>query len=369
MAVRREEGRGWVVDVTITFPDGRKERRKKMSPVQTRRGAEAFERQLREEMLNPSPPQPEERKEVPTLAKFVKEYVMTYARNNNKPSERKSKKMILERHLLPVLGRLRLDKIKMGHIERYKARKLDDGLSPKSVNNHLTVLRKSLSLALEDDIIDRIPRVKWLKVPKPDFDFLDFDEADRLIEAADSDWRTMIIVALRTGIRQSEILALRWDDVDLVRGQIQVCRGDWRGHVDTPKGGRTREIPLSPQCARALKEHRHLRGELVFCCEDGSPLTDGKCKCPLWNVCKLAGIRRIGWHVCRHSFASHLVMLGVPMKVVQEYMGHTTIEMTMRYAHLSPEVGRECVAMLDLHGRVPYASQRGVRDRNPLELQ
>lgn len=72
-----------------------------------------------------------------------------------------------------------------------------------------------------------------------------------------------------------------------------------------------------------------------------------RAKWPLWRVCKRAGLRRIGWHVLRHSFASHLVMKGVPLKVVQELLGHATMEMTMRYAHLSPNVGRDAVKLLD----------------------
>jgi site-specific recombinase XerD len=61
------------------------------------------------------------------------------------------------------------------------------------------------------------------------------------------------------------------------------------------------------------------------------------CKWGLWRACKRAGLRRVGWHGLRHSFASHLVMRGVPLKAVQELLGHATIEMTMRYSHLSPE--------------------------------
>src|SRR5712672_1495501 len=70
---------------------------------------------------------------------------------------------------------------------------------------------------------------------------------------------------------------------------------------------------------------------------------------PIWRACKRAGLRPISWHVLRHTFASHLVMRGVPLKAVQELMGHATIEMTMRYAHLSPDVRRSAVQLLD-HG-------------------
>jgi site-specific recombinase XerD len=74
----------------------------------------------------------------------------------------------------------------------------------------------------------------------------------------------------------------------------------------------------------------------------------GQAKWPLWRACKKAGLRMIGWHVLRHTFASHLAMRGVPLKAVQELLGHATIEMTMRYAHLAPTVKREAVAQLDL---------------------
>jgi len=367
MSVRKDKRKGWLVDVVFTFPDGRTKRVKKKSPVQTKRGAEAYERKLRVEMLDSSATG-KSRKEVPTLSKFAEYFVMTYARTNNKASERKSKKMILERHLLPTLGRLRLDEIKMNHIERYKARKLKEGLSPKTINNHLTVLRKALSLAVEDEQIENIPRVKWMKVRKPKYDFFDFEEADRLIEAADGQWCTMIILALKTGVRQGEILGLRWDDVDLKSGQIHINQGNWRGHIDTPKGGRSRTIPLSPQCLDALKKHRHLKGDYVFCQEDGSLLTDNQCRRPLWSACRSAGLRRIGWHVLRHTFASHLVMRGVSLKAVQELLGHTTIEMTMRYAHLSPDVGREAVARLDVQSYGPMTAPRIHASSNSLEL-
>jgi integrase len=99
----------------------------------------------------------------------------------------------------------------------------------------------------------------------------------------------------------------------------------------------------------ALKAQRHLRGELVLCADDGRELTENEYKWPIWRACKRAGLRKIGWHVLRHIFASHLLMRGVPLKAVQELMGHATIEMTMRYAHLSPDVRRSAVQLLD-HG-------------------
>src|SRR5690606_8228102 len=81
-------------------------------------------------------------------------------------------------------------------------------------------------------------------------------------------------------------------------------------------------------------------------------LTKGATKWPLWTSAKNAQLRRIGWHVLRHTFASHLVMRGAPLKAVQELMGHSTIEMTMRYAHLSPDARRQAVKLLDIREAV-----------------
>jgi integrase len=120
--------------------------------------------------------------------------------------------------------------------------------------------------------------------------------------------------------------------------------------IGTPKSGKKREVPLSPELREALKGHRHLRGDYVFCNPDGSYITKGETKWPLWRACRRAGLRRIGWHCLRHTFASHLVMKGVPLKAVQELMGHATIEMTMRYSHLSPDVKRDAVGVLDGDG-------------------
>lgn len=291
-------------------------------------------------------------KEIPTFAVFAEEFLQTYATTNNKASELDSKRRILENHLKPALGTKRLDEIGPREIEAFKAAQVKAELEPKTINNQLTVLLKILNTAVKwrsSTGLAIAPDIEWMDVPDQEFDFLKFEEADRLLEKVDSWWKTMTLVALRTGLRIGELRALRWEDVDLVAGRIMVRQAAWKKKIGTPKGGKSREIPLSPDALEALKGHRHLRGEYVFCHEagDGELLTEGEVKWPLWRACKRASLRMIQWHVLRHTFASHLVMRGVPLKAVQELMGHATIEMTMRYAHLAPEVRSEAVAMLD----------------------
>ena len=204
-----------------------------------------------------------------------------------------------------------------------------------------------LVVARKRGLIQSAPEVEWLKVEPQEFDFLDFAEAKRLLDAADGEWRTMILVALRTGMRMGELLALRWQDVDLVAGRITVRQNAVKGKIGTPKSGKAREIALSNDTRAALKSHRHLRGPLVFCDMSGRMLKYTELRHPLWRTCKKAGLRPLGWHALRHSFASHLVMRGVPLKAVQELLGHSTIQMTMRYAHLGPQVTRDAVNLSD----------------------
>jgi integrase len=363
----------WIVDFTVQVPGGERKRFREVPEIQTRRGAESYERQRIAELLSGRPKEvrPAEQKEVeaatrvvPTVAAFAERFIETYAVPNNKPSEVDSKRKILRLHLVPALGRLRLDEVGAEEIERYKGDQLRAGRSRKTVNNHLIVLRRMFGVAEEWGLMARSPRVRWLKLPDPEFDFLTFEESHQLVAAAEGEWRTMVMVATRSGLRQGELLALRWKDVDLGARKIVVRRSVWEGIVGTTKGGRAREVELSPDTVAALKAQRHLRGELVFCNADGTMLTKNQCRRPLYDACGRAGIRKIGWHILRHTFASHLVMRGVPIKVVQELLGHRDIKTTMRYAHLAPESRREAVALLDIDA----AHEATVRQQNLTSL-
>jgi hypothetical protein len=151
---------------------------------------------------------------------------------------------------------------------------------------------------------------------------------------------------------------LRWEDVDLKTGLLRVRQSVTRGHVTEPKSGKGRDVPLSDDTVAAFKTPRHLRGPLVFCDQDGKMLVKTECKWPLWRACQRAGLRHISWHVLRHSFASHLAMCGVLLKVVQDLFGRATMDMTMRYAHLSPNIPREAVKALDREAVAPTWHRR-----------
>ena len=347
MTVIKRDGR-WTVDFSY---QGKRYRKK--SPIDTQRGAKEYERLLLQRVMQGEPLTPqagksEESRTAPTCQTFLREWLETYAKTNNKPSEVYSKELIIRCHLAPFFGRRLLSEIGVRQLERFKSTQLAKGLSPKTINNHLSVLRTALRSAQEWGLIEVVPTFKWMKKRRPEFDFLDFEEAERLLGATPSEFQAMVATGLKAGLRLGELLALRQTDVDLVNGQIFVKRSVWKRTFGTPKNGLSRRVPIPPSLTRILRDHRHLRGELVFCQEDGSLLTRDMIKRVLPRACRKAGLdRTIQWHVLRHTFASHLVMRGEPLKVVQELLGHANIEATMIYAHLSESRLKQAVAKLD----------------------
>lgn len=345
MAVRRIDGK-WYADFRFHHANGRVERIRRRSPIQSKAGAEQFEHELRTSLSGPA----RTTKEVPAFSAFAEEFMKTYAVANNKPSEQQSKACILFHHLIPAFGDKRLDEIKMHAIEVLKADLLARGKSRKRVNNVLACLGKMLRYAHEVELIDNVPRIKLLKLPPQKFDFLTFEELERLLDAVkdNRERRALFLLGAESGLRMGEIIGLEWGDVDFVSGKITVRRSEWRGIVGSPKGGRERQIPMTVRLAAALRAHRHLRGERVFCQDDGSSFTHGIVEAAIRFARKRAGLRHVGCHVLRHTFCSHLAMRGAAPKAIQELAGHTTLTMTLRYMHLAPSALREAIGLLDL---------------------
>jgi integrase len=347
MGARYDTKRGqWFVDFWHAHPDGTRERIRRDSPVNTRRGAQAFERETRGKVAAG-----EWRVEEPTTLRAFSRDFLAWARANPKRSTADRYDLMLRVHLLPHWGRWRLAVIDTASIEAYKSVKLDSGLAKKTVNNHLALLSKMLHTAHEWRLVRAAPRVPVFKLPKladQEYRWLSREEASKLVAAADGYWRAMIVVALNTGLRMGELQALRWSDVDLKLGKLTVRRSWWDGHFDTPKSGKPREVPINATARAALDSHPPLlRCELVFHTRTGTAIDKPDLHRGLARVCARAGVERVGWHVMRHTFASWLVQAGVPMRQVQALLGHSTIQMTERYAHLSPATGADAVAALD----------------------
>lgn len=290
-----------MIDVKITMPDGTITRIRKVSPVQTKRGAEHYERELRQSVLDGTRSSGKEEREepvakVPTFAEFFEEYMSNHAKLHCKEASIRAKRSLFTNHLAPFFGEHRLDAIGPREITRYKAHAAEK-LHPKSINNSLTVLRRTLDIASHWGILAAPPRMEWLRPPKPEFRFLDFAEAERLVRAAkatERDWWPMIVLALNTGLRLGELIGLPWSAVDLEAGRLHVRQAVSCGILGTPKNGRSREVPLNDTAKQALRAHRHLRGELVFCHEDGSFLDPHVARYPLRRAYKKAGIEPVG---------------------------------------------------------------------------
>ncbi len=159
-------------------------------------------------------------------------------------------------------------------------------------------------------------------------------------------WRDMLLMALRTGMRLGELSGLDWADIDFQRKIVVVRRSLVRGILGTPKSNKTRYIPLTNDLCQTIYGRRQKQG-FVFHQADGRPFSESSTMKAMRRICKKVGIRRIGWHTLRHTFASQLVSEGVPLNVVQELLGHCSIVMTMKYAHLAPLATRSAVDVLE----------------------
>ncbi|MCX6714768.1 MAG: site-specific integrase [Candidatus Uhrbacteria bacterium] len=334
-------GKGWVLRLLSWCVT-----RRLFVVLVVRAGAASYELVLRQRLARGEPVLMSEQAEQ-SFSEFAAEWFRTYVQTNNKPSEQRTKMLNLKNHLLPFFGRLPLKKISSSLVEQYKAKKLSENLSPKTVNNHLVVLSKCLHTAKDWGHVNDCPTIKHLKTVSQRLDFLSPIESQQLIENASYPmWQEMVFLALRTGMRLGELFGLEWQDIDFPRRLLTVQRSIVQGIVGTPKNGKTRHIPLTTDVCRALFEMRQPAG-LVFARPDGSPLSHIMAQNAIRQVCKRADVRRVSWHILRHTFASQLATRGVPLTAIKELLGHSSITMTMRYAHLAPSTLRDAVNVLE----------------------
>jgi len=341
----------WMVDVDFQHPDGRRTRIRKLSPVQTQRGSEQYERELRASILNGT----YGKKEVANFEEFVsKRWLPTYPKSvGNRPMSIREKEIHCRVHLVPFFRRHRLDQIRGELVAKFFAQlraetEERDGLTEKSIKNIRATLRRILASAKEWGEIPIIPDLPNVKVPDAEWDFYVREETDALLAACrNEEDRALLLFAVRTGARAGEQIAFEWGDIDWHNHMVVFRRSETRGEVGPTKSKRDRKVPLTAALEKALRQLKHLRGQRVFCNMDGAALTLDQLHEDLWAAQRRAGLRRIRWHDLRHSFASQAAMAGVPLPRIQQWLGHSTITMTMRYAHLSPGGGADWMAELD----------------------
>jgi integrase len=210
-----------------------------------------------------------------------------------------------------------------------------------TVNREMTTLKHILNKGVEWGMLEHNPFTKGsrliLKENNHRLRFLTDAEVEALLKACPPHLKTIVEVALLTGMRRGELLGLKWDQIR--NGFI---------YLTETKSGKARQIPVSDRLAQVFKELRQknqLKSPHVFCDSLGRRFYEVKRS--FASACRRAGLEDFRFHDLRHTFASHLVMKGIGLKAVQELLGHADLKMTMRYAHLSQAHLKEAVAVLD----------------------
>jgi len=254
----------------------------------------------------------------------------------NKRSSRRDEGM-LRLYLLPTFGAKHLDEISPWDVERYKADRKGQ-LSLASVNRELACMKTIFNKAIQWRMTKENPvrSVKLFKENNRRLRFLMADEMRSVIENCRPHLRPIVITALNTGMRISEILNLRWDEVDFDRAQIL---------VRTSKNGESRHVEMNGLLVETLRQlERRPQNPYVFGSREGNPYNDFRKS--FKSALAAAGITDFRFHDLRHTFASHLVMNGVDVMTVKELLGHKTIQMTLRYSHLSQGHKKKAVETL-----------------------
>lgn len=352
---RRDKGTGkarwfWTVDVDFEHPDGKRTRVRKVSPVQTRRGAEEYERQVRDDLLMG---RYGTRREVETFGEFFegrywREWTIG---RRNKPSTMASKRAVFELYLKDAFGHRRLDEIGEGQISSFRAKLIEKGLEDKTTNNVLAVLSKPLRYAQDVGLIPRAPKVGMLRVERPEIAFWELEEYQRLLQAARRDDAMHFAAAClagEAGLRVGEVKALRWrEDVDMVAKTITVNQQTRMGVTGSPKGRTRRTIPMTETLHEALRRLETVREGLVIRNLPGQAKNDeNQVKNLSYRICRLAGLPETGWHKLRHTFGTHAAQFGVNPWRLMVWMGHKTVTETMNYVHVAENHRRELPAEL-----------------------
>jgi integrase len=320
---------------------------RKRSPDNSYKGAKAYELNIRQKLAHGLPIEEPKSIQKQTFRNAALQWLEVYVKNNNKVSEFINRQYILNGKIIPYFGARYIDDIKAYDIEQYKKYLFrEKKLSSKTINNYLCIIGRCFKSAMEWGILKEIPKIKLLRVPPQKYDYLTEVESEVLLKYSDGMWHDMILLAVRTGLRFGELIALKWDDIDLKEGIVTVNKNIVRNIEGSPKNNKSRAVPLSPSVLNML-EKRNKSGKYIFHDATGVPLSYDVCRRKLRSICKQAGLRKIGWHTLRHTFASHLTAKRNSIVAIKELMGHSDVKTTMRYAHVNLPVLQSAVKSLE----------------------
>ena len=309
-----------------------------------------------------------------TVGQFLVDWLENTHKKSVRPRTYERYQEAIRLHLVPVLGGYQLLKLSAQHVQAFYTKKLNEGLSPTTVSYLHSVLHNALDTAVKWGLVSR--NVCDLTSPprKERFEIQPFtaEQVQQfLIAARGHKWETLFSMALATGMRQGELLGLKWQDINFSTGTLQVRRilsrvmseRKVREFIEAdPKTQKSRRsITLAPFALEALKQHRARQIETkvkagpsweehdyVFCTLTGTHLRPNHVVDEFKKILKRAGLPAIRFHDLRHSTATLLLSLGVHAKVVQEMLGHTQISMTMDiYSHVLPSMQVDAVNRLN----------------------
>ena len=277
---------------------------------------------------------------------------------------------LIELHILPTLGKTKLQKLAPQHLQKLFNQKLEEGYAPQTVKHMHRVLHCALNDAVKWSLVARnvCDVVDAPRVPKQEMKVLTIEQAHRFLKAAQGDpLEALFVLALTTGMRRGELLALQWEDIDFSCELLHVRRTiaciPNQGFVTSePKTAKSRRaICLTDLAITVLKRHRKHQDEArqkvgntwqdqhwVFCTEVGTPLDPTTMlRYSFWPLLERAEIPRLRFHDLRHSSATLLLVMGVHPKVVQELLGHSNISMTLdTYSHTIPSLQADAINQL-----------------------
>ncbi|MFW9851824.1 MAG: tyrosine-type recombinase/integrase [Candidatus Thorarchaeota archaeon] len=264
---------------------------------------------------------------------FADEYLEKYSKVNKKSW--KSDQTSLNQ-LIPFFKGMKLNKITPRHIEEYKKKRIEK-VKPSSINRELACLKTLFSVAKKWKLVDENPakEVKLFQEQKIEMRILDKDEMKRLLDNSCEHLRTIIIIALNTGMRRSEIFKLRWNDIDFINDYI---------FIKETKSALQRKIPMNSIVSRTIKRMKRESDFLFYNPKTKDRIKDVKTS--FKAACRRSGINDFRFHDLRHTAATNMVIGGIDLVTVAEILGHSDIKMTMRYAHPTPENKRKAVNVL-----------------------
>ncbi|HEV3483015.1 MAG TPA: site-specific integrase [Candidatus Acidoferrales bacterium] len=304
----------------------------------------------------------------PTRTATVNEFAERWRREvlaKRKPSTVRAAKSHLDRHILPQLGKLRLDQISPENQQIFINQLV--GASRKTVLNILSTLSSVLTTAKAWGYSARDVERRRLVLPERNTHVaahFSRSQVESIFALAVDPWRTFFVLLTLTGMRAGEALGLQWGDIDFEHSCIHVRRSAWQGRVQSTKTqGSAAAITLPPKLADVLKEFRKQNGRpnpngFLFVTRNGRPPSSNKVvEYQLWPVLDALSIPRCGLHAFRHTVASLIVDSGFSLEVAQRQLRHSDAKTTLGYIHLRGDLTEQAMATvadslkLDVVGR------------------